>query len=94
MSQPRGTMNRRAFIKGMVAIGVLTLTPLEPICAVFRPKYMTATDIIRKNKEYRQQWKKEWDRTVERLNAEGRTDISPTLFDTPDIKWFSLDGYE
>ena len=45
-------MNRRTFIKGSIAAGVLLTTPLEALCGVLRPKYMTATDMLRNERKF------------------------------------------
>ncbi len=52
-------MRRRAFIKGMIAAGVLITMPLESAFKALRPRYITAMDVLRQNKEWEDMMKKE-----------------------------------
>lgn len=56
-------MTRRTFIKGVVAVGIAVLTPLRAITA--KP-YMTATEVLRKNKEYEMKYAQEFIRGMSR----------------------------
>jgi len=84
-------MKRRAFIKGMIATGILTLTPLEPICAGFRPRsYQMA---------HAQEFVRGMAEAFGKRAMYGRSYGGDTmaaahvltgLMQTPDVKWFSL----
>lgn len=84
-------MNRRVFIKGLIAAGVLLATPLEGLSEVFTRKYMTATEVIKKEEEFI--------RSMSMHRHSGKTDRALRLYidnvnmqlQTPDIKWFSLE---
>ncbi|KKL54368.1 hypothetical protein LCGC14_2266160 [marine sediment metagenome] len=80
-------MNRRTFIKGLIAAGVLLATPLEGLSEAFTRKYMTATDMLNNEQEFM------------KYRRFGKTDRVIELYQealvrqlqTPDIKWFSLE---
>lgn len=60
-------MKRRAFIKGLLATGMLALAPVRAIAGAFKPEYITATDVLRKRDEFSQKWGKSLTKDILRM---------------------------